>query len=883
MPLQSRTGRSVADYDTPESLREALQSMDQKPSVPVVTTTGYKKAPIADSEIIDSIGAFVDDMDNNLDWVVDGYDKDTSFTLDLEEELRRLAVLKSYRLIGSGRNPAYERLISMVGRVMKCPIAQVGVIDLGRNHILASRGIGDVNDYPRKTSMSAHAIISKLDLLIVPDLTTDSRFKHHELVLGHPHVQFFAAAPLNCPEGYRLGTLSIMDTKARPEGLTFAEKQSFREIADMVTDVMVEYREAKNHEYRQPAQLIACTSNDLITPLRGVISGLSALQDDKELQNSLTQQQQEVINTALTCSAVMSRMCKKALQSFRDDAATVTKVGKKVTADENDDKQIMNIQELAQHLHTVMEPFPKEVPLVITIAPSVPDVVVADDLKVFRSAINYITNACAKTKKGSVHLKIYLRDDEESDDDEARYLVFSVEDTGPGISVDKYRYLFQPMVDDVDPLSSYCVDSLLGGTSSKASKAKMESSGLGLYSVATQIKSIGGKYGFRPRGFTESGSQCFDPTGQPLQGSVFWFSIPLVLPKPTKKISSLELPLVYPDDDSGSVNGILPSGEKKRTYDSASDASVGERKWRALLIEDSEVVRKIMTRTLTRLGFEVVLAANGMEGLKLLHAKLYDIVLCDYLMPVMDGIECVKQYRQFEVAHRPWFDQYIVGMSAHASEEDVERGLKAGMNDYRSKPVTLEVMQEIIESPEFQYVNSRLDDFYFDQDESADEESTKRQRLEEKNDEGSEDEYEKPVHVCLIAADTASALSNLADKISQQKSWKAVAVGDGEAALRLLQMRNWDAVLLDDELTGLTSNQCISRFREWEMNNRVNRQKNILQISSSFIPTKMETSSSVQLPAGFDGALGKPISFKILQDFLDKAQQDSESQDIIRR
>lgn len=118
-------------------------------------------------------------------------------------------------------------------------------------------------------------------------------------------------------------------------------------------------------------------------------------------------------------------------------------------------------------------------------------------------------------------------------------------------------------------------------------------------------------------------------------------------------------------------------------------------------------------------------------------------------------------------------------------------------------------------------------------------------------------------------------MSDVAGKIEELVSWKAINVEGGEAALRLLQMRNWDAVLLDDELSGLTSSQCVSHFREWEQKNRVSKQKNVVQISSSFIPNEMESKSSMQLPVGFDGALGKPLSFKQLQNFLKQVQQQS--------
>ena len=121
--------------------------------------------------------------------------------------------------------------------------------------------------------------------------------------------------------------------------------------------------------------------------------------------------------------------------------------------------------------------------------------------------------------------------------------------------------------------------------------------------------------------------------------------------------------------------------------------------------------------------------------------------------------------------------------------------------------------------------------------------------------------------VCLIVEE-GNSVSDIAEKVAEENGWKAVVVHNGEASLRLLQMRNWDAVLLDDDLSGLTSCKVIENFREWESKNRVNQQKNVYQVNSSFIPSNLEASSSVQLPSGFDGALGKPLSSKLFKEFL---------------
>ena len=189
---ESQAGRSVHDYDTKDDLRKALHSMGTQPAAKVPSrppTT--KKQPLPQMDTIESIGdLFVDGLEKNLDWIVDNYDKDASVAPDIEAELRRLAVLKSYRLVGSSKNPSLERLISMASRIMRCPMAKVNVIDLGKVHFLASRGLGETMDTPRKTSMSAHAIISKLDLLIVPDLLKDDRFKTHPQVQGPQKMHF---------------------------------------------------------------------------------------------------------------------------------------------------------------------------------------------------------------------------------------------------------------------------------------------------------------------------------------------------------------------------------------------------------------------------------------------------------------------------------------------------------------------------------------------------------------------------------------------------------------------------------------------------------------------------------------------------------------------
>jgi CheY-like chemotaxis protein len=104
-----------------------------------------------------------------------------------------------------------------------------------------------------------------------------------------------------------------------------------------------------------------------------------------------------------------------------------------------------------------------------------------------------------------------------------------------------------------------------------------------------------------------------------------------------------------------------------------------------LIVEDDLVNRKVAHYILKRHGHQVTGVENGEEALKALENTLFDMVLMDVQMPVMDGFKATAAIREKEKktgAHIP-----IVAMTAHAMKGDRERCLKAGMDDYISKPL----------------------------------------------------------------------------------------------------------------------------------------------------------------------------------------------------
>jgi two-component system chemotaxis response regulator CheY len=116
-------------------------------------------------------------------------------------------------------------------------------------------------------------------------------------------------------------------------------------------------------------------------------------------------------------------------------------------------------------------------------------------------------------------------------------------------------------------------------------------------------------------------------------------------------------------------------------------------KIRALIVDDSSVMRKIIERSLRQAGIDlekVVEAANGAEALAALRENRVDLVLCDINMPVMDGLEFVRQMGTVENAK----DVPVVMITTEGSESHVVQALSSGARGYIRKPFTPDQVKE---------------------------------------------------------------------------------------------------------------------------------------------------------------------------------------------
>ena len=114
---------------------------------------------------------------------------------------------------------------------------------------------------------------------------------------------------------------------------------------------------------------------------------------------------------------------------------------------------------------------------------------------------------------------------------------------------------------------------------------------------------------------------------------------------------------------------------------------------RALIVDDSSVMRKIVERSLRQAGLELLVvheAGSGTEGLDLLKAKQVDLILSDINMPSMDGLEFLRQLRAQNLA--PGVP--VVMITTESSEEHVKQAILAGAQGYIRKPFTAEQVKE---------------------------------------------------------------------------------------------------------------------------------------------------------------------------------------------
>ena len=240
---------------------------------------------------------------------------------------------------------------------------------------------------------------------------------------------------------------------------------------------------------------------------------------------------------------------------------------------------------------------------------------------------NLVGNAIKFSEQGDVRLRLEVH----KQDAYRIELRVEIEDQGIGIPQDEHERLFN-MFEQAEASTT----------------RRYGGAGLGLAISRRLVEAMGGSIGLR---------------SEPGKGSVFWFVVPLA--------KSAEVQLAHAADKEAELQLV-----EARLRELAEGR-------RILLVEDDEVNQIVAEDLLDQAGLSVTLAANGRQAVEAANGQVFDLILMDHQMPVMNGIDATRLIRErgLNVATP------VLAMTASAYEEHRLACLEAGMDDFLSKPI----------------------------------------------------------------------------------------------------------------------------------------------------------------------------------------------------
>lgn len=162
-----------------------------------------------------------------------------------KNESERLEALFKYQVLDTEAEPIFDSLVKLAASVCGTKIALVSLVDRERQWFKAKFGI-DAIETPRDVSYCGHAILND-EVMVVEDAKLDDRFFDNPLLTGEPHVRFYAGAPLVTPDGFKIGTLCVIDSEVKK--LSTEQVQVLKDLSRHCIDVLEQRLLLKNSEF----------------------------------------------------------------------------------------------------------------------------------------------------------------------------------------------------------------------------------------------------------------------------------------------------------------------------------------------------------------------------------------------------------------------------------------------------------------------------------------------------------------------------------------------------------------------------------------------------------------------------------------------------------
>ena len=576
------------------------------------------------------------------------------------EDAERISKLRKYQVLNNNEEPAFARLTELAKLFFNMPVVAITFMDEETQYLKSLLGLDGICTTSRKVAICNYTVLSD-EVLVLPDLTEDSRFSQNPLVTEAPYLRFYAGAPIIMQEDgktYRLGSLCLMDMQAHHD-FTDKDADILAQFAAMAADALKlqdQQRHAK-HANEMKSEFLANMSHEIRTPMNGIIGMVEMLAETK-----LSAEQQEYVDNIKVSNEHLLAIINGILDLSKVESGKMTI-----------DSIPMNISSLCNEVVSLFAVKARQRGLTLDYhyTEALSPYIKGDPVRIKQIMVNLVNNAIKFTREGgrvtidvkhmennpcedkygnhksicSHELQVeqashYNTDDSGSVNHQDMTLCIEVTDTGVGIKPESLEAIF-----DAYDQANKSTHRLYGGT------------GLGLSVCKSLVELMGG--------YIEVDSAVGI-------GTTFTVLLPL------------------PPIDEAHYESWQDSNDFGMTE--PSHELIGH----ILLVEDDSVNAMIAKKALNNSGHTVTHVTDGQQAIEVfaLNPEQYDVILMDHHMPIMDGVQAtIKLHELYDPQALP----PIIALTANAMDGERKKYLDVGMQDYCTKPFKQEQLNALVQ------------------------------------------------------------------------------------------------------------------------------------------------------------------------------------------